>query len=77
MLLAIAYAAFRGKLGAVVANLSGTARGLLQPIFGVGTYRDAARLMPEPGEGLQMPYGLAIFTGTALAAGGIWIWQSW
>lgn len=76
VILAIAFASSQGRLGVVLANLSGTARGLLQPVFGIGSFRDAARLMPGASEGLQMPYGLAIFAGAALAAGGTWIWKS-
>jgi|SoiMethySBSTD1v2_1073268.scaffolds.fasta_scaffold306405_2 prepilin peptidase CpaA len=75
VVLAVAFASSKGRLGAVLANLSGTARGLLQPVFGIGSFRDAARLLPEAREGLQMPYGIAIFAGTALAAGGSWLWQ--
>ena len=75
IVLAVAFASSKGRLGIVLANLSGTARGLLQPVFGIGSFKDAARLMPGPSEGLQMPYGLAIFAGAALAAGGTWIWK--
>lgn len=75
VLLAIAFAATKGRLGAVLANLSGTLRGLLRPLFGAGSIADATRLMPGASEGLQMPYGLAIFAGAVLAAGGTWVWN--
>jgi prepilin peptidase CpaA len=75
MVLAIVFACAKGKLRSVLANLSGTARGVLQPVFGTGSIRDAARLLPGPSEGIRMPYGLAIFAGTALAACGTWMWR--
>jgi prepilin peptidase CpaA len=76
VLLAIAYALFKRRLGAVLGSLSGAAFGLFQPVFGIGSFRDAARLMPAADEGQPMPYGLAIFAGTALAAGGSWLCRS-
>ncbi|MFN0008439.1 MAG: prepilin peptidase [Planctomycetota bacterium] len=75
MVLAIGFAATKGRLGSVLANLSGTLRGLLRPLYGAGSIRDAARLMPGASEGLQMPYGLAIFAGAVLAAGSTWLWK--
>jgi prepilin peptidase CpaA len=77
VILAVVFASSKGKLAVVLANLGGTARGLLQPVFGIGSYRDAARLMPGASEGLQMPYGIAIFAGAVLAAGGTWLWKSY
>ena len=73
MVLAVIAAARKRRLGAVLGNVSGAMIGLLQPVFGVGSLRDAGRLMPAAGEGQQMPYGLAIFAGTAVAAGGLWL----
>jgi prepilin peptidase CpaA len=73
MVLAVIAAARKRRLGAVLGNVSSAMIGLLQPVFGVGSLRDAGRLMPGPGEGQQMPYGLSIFAGTAVAAGGLWL----
>jgi Flp pilus assembly protein protease CpaA len=73
MAFAIAFAMSKKRLAAVLGNISGALYGLLQPVFGVGSIREAGRLMPAANEGQQMPYGLAIFAGTTLAAGGLWL----
>ena len=79
MALAIAFALSKRRLGAALANISGAVFGLLQPVFGHGKLRqagrEAVRLMPGAGESQQMPYGLAIFAGSAVAAGTLWMWK--
>jgi len=73
LVLAVAFAAYKRRLRAVFANLSGALFGFLPAIFGVGSLRaagrDAGRLMPGADEGEQMPYGVAILAGALLAAG--------
>jgi prepilin peptidase CpaA len=73
MVIAVVFAASKGRLGTVVWNLSGTVFGLLGPTAGLASVREAGRLAPRPHEGLKMPYGLAILAGTALAGGGLWL----
>ena len=75
VVLGVLFALSKGKLAPVLGNLTGTAKGLLRPVFGIGTYREAAGLIPAAGEGLQMPYGIAILLGTTFAAGGTWLWN--
>ncbi len=68
VVLALAYAAARHRLPAVLVNIRGTARGLIDPLFGVGKLRDAAEHLPDAQQGLTMPYGLAILAGLTVAA---------
>jgi len=75
MVIAVAFAVSKRRLGPVLANISGAFLALLQPVFGHGKLRDAVRLMPGAAEGQKMPYGPAIFAGTALAAGSLWMWK--
>jgi prepilin peptidase CpaA len=75
MVIAVAFALSKRRLGAVLANISGALVGWIPPLFGHGKLRDAARLMPGAAEGQKMPYGPAIFAGTALAAGSLWVWK--
>jgi len=80
MVLGIAFAAVRRRLGSVRSNLKGAVLGLLQPVVGGGSLanarRDVARALPAVDDGEKMPYGLAISAGTVLAAGASWIWRT-
>ena len=80
IVLAIAYAAAKGRLASVLLNVSGAAKGFLAPLFTRGStrgsLRGAAQSMPAKEGALQMPYGVAIFAGAVLAAGGAWFWRT-
>jgi prepilin peptidase CpaA len=80
MVLGVAFAAARRRLGSVLSNLRSAALGLLQSVFGGGKLaharRDVARALPTVDDGQKMPYALAISAGTVLAAGASWIWRT-
>jgi prepilin peptidase CpaA len=83
VVLGVLHASLAGRLEAVLANVSGAARGLLVPFFarpsGALSYRrlDALRASLPAAEGaLTMPYGLAIATGMLLTAGGALLWNA-
>ena len=63
MVLGVAFAAWKKRLGAVLANLTGAAYGFLQ------------RSLPAVDDGQKLPYGIAISAGTVVAAGFTWIWR--
>ncbi len=62
--LGVAFAVWRKRLGAVLANLTGAAHALLM------------RSLPAVDDGQKMPYGIAISAGTVVAAGFTWIWRT-
>ena len=86
VLLGVLQATYAGRLETVLANVSSMARGFLAAAFsrveGVGPDMEGrldtirASLPPTaPDEGaLTMPYGVAIFGGMALTAGGAFLW---
>jgi prepilin peptidase CpaA len=84
VLLGVLQAAHAGRLEAVLANVSGAARGLCVPFFARSPGGDgsAARLdtlrasLPATQGALVMPYGLAIASGMLLTAGGAWLWNA-
>ena len=63
MVLGVAFAVWRKRLGAVLANLSSAAYALLQ------------RSLPAIDDGQKLPYGIAISAGTVVAAGFTWAWR--
>lgn len=74
---ALAFALGRGRMAEVVANVTGVAKGCLAPVFARGSVRDASFALPGgEGDRLRMPYGLAIFAGVCLAAGGEMLWRT-
>jgi Flp pilus assembly protein protease CpaA len=73
---AFAFARARNKLETVLADTRATARGVVLSVLGGGSLRQAAGLLPLPEDGQKMPYGIAIFAGVVLAAGGAWVWRS-
>jgi prepilin peptidase CpaA len=75
VILAVVWSASKQQLSSVLATVSGAAKGMLHPLFGVGSYRDLPGLMPSPEQGLKMPYGLAILAGTFVAGGGFFLWK--
>jgi prepilin peptidase CpaA len=84
VLLGVLQAARAGRLEAVLANVSGTARGLFAPLLARAPARGdrSARLdtlrasLPSTEGALTMPYGLAIASGMLLTAGGAWLWNA-
>ena len=80
LVLGVVFAATKRRLGAVLRNVLDAAWGLIQPVFGGGTLREAradvARALPSVDDGQKMPYGLAISAGTLVAAGAAWIWRT-
>jgi prepilin peptidase CpaA len=82
VLLGVLQAAHAGRLEAVLANVSGTARGLCVPFLARSPGDRAARLdtlrasLPPTHGALTMPYGLAIASGMLLCAGGAWLWNA-
>ncbi len=76
MVLGAAWAAAHGRLRPVLANLS--ALGWRLAVF-VGSRGRAGAIEGDkaaPGPMLPMPYGLAIFLGMLLAAGGVLVWRA-
>lgn len=70
VVLGLALALARGRLGAVVRRVGTAARsGLL--LVGGRMFRDVGAALPAPEEMETMPYGVAIFLGVALAGGGV------
>jgi prepilin peptidase CpaA len=73
-MLAIAYAILRGRMS----DLAGNLRAILWGAALVGFCRvkagDAQQVFPESQRMLRMPYGMAIFVGTLLAAGWVFLW---
>jgi len=64
MVLGVAFAAWKKRLGTVLANLTSAAYGFLQ------------RSLPAVDDGQKLPYGIAISAGTVVAAGFTWIWRT-
>ncbi len=74
IVMALLWAASRRRLAEVRSSVMLLARGVAQPLFGVGSLRDVPALMPSPDECQKMPYGPAICAGVAVAAAGTHLW---
>ena len=66
--LAVVWARREGRLRAVLADLSVTARSVTAPMFGVGSLKDIPDALPDVTQGQKMPYGLAICAGVLVSA---------
>ena len=83
VLLGLVHASQAGRLDAVLASVSGAARGLFVPFFAPPNGALSARrldpplaaLPAQPGA-LAMPYGLVIATRILLTAGGALLWNT-
>jgi prepilin peptidase CpaA len=73
--MAIAWAAFAGRLKAVLQSVAGLAMGVVYPLVGAGSFRDIPSYLPPVEDGQTMPYGLAIFAGVVLTGAGFLLWQ--
>ena len=73
--LGLAYAAWRRRLVPVLGNMSLIAMSAGLITFGRTKLTDAQSMLPDEKKMLQMPYGLAIFTGICLAAGSKLLWH--
>lgn len=72
-ILGLIYALLRGRLGSVLGNIWEMVVGL---IWCVRQHeRPTKGLFPKPAKMLKVPYGLAIFVGTCLTAGGVVLWR--
>lgn len=74
VVLALVYAHRKQRLRELTGTLSAGSKALVAPLFGAGSVRDVRSHLPGPKEGLKMPYGIAIFAGVLVAAGGRFIW---
>jgi Flp pilus assembly protein protease CpaA len=73
--MAMAFAAFAGRLKAVLQSVAGLAMGVVYPLVGAGSFRDIPSYLPPVEDGQTMPYGLAIFAGVVLTGAGFLLWQ--
>jgi Flp pilus assembly protein protease CpaA len=73
--MAVAWAAFAGRLRAVMESIGGLAMGVMYPLVGAGSFRDIPSYLPSVKDGQTMPYGLAIFAGVVLSGAGFLLWQ--
>jgi prepilin peptidase CpaA len=76
VLMAIAYSLWRGQLSKVLTSVSWATVGLFQLAKGQRPINGTSPYFPAVEDGEKMPYGIAIFAGTLLAAGGTWIWNA-
>lgn len=76
VLIALAYSLYSKELRATLNSVAGVGRGLVLPFFGLGSFRDLPELLPPIKGGKTMPYGLAIFAGVVISAGGLTLWRA-
>jgi prepilin peptidase CpaA len=72
--LGVAYSLLRGRGKAAGKNLSSMALWLPHVLLGAGRMRDRTGIWPAEQAMTRMPYGVAIFVGSCLALGGVWLW---
>jgi prepilin peptidase CpaA len=75
IILAVGYAAARGRGSEVVSNVRGMAQGLLLAGATRGKLSGTLAVDPASPARLRMPYGLAIFAGVFIAAIGVLLWR--
>ena len=72
-ILGLLYALLRGQLGVVLGNLRVMVMSL---VWCLGQrQRPTPALFPAPQKMLKIPYGVAIFAGTCITAGGVILWR--
>ena len=75
VLLALAFAHAGGSCLAALASVGCLARGTAAAVFGRLSLQDVQLLLPPARNTRKIPYGLAICTGAALAAGTVFLWR--
>jgi prepilin peptidase CpaA len=76
VVLALLFALFRGRFSKVVAGVTWATVGLLHLAIGNRPMKEGRTYFPTVEDSEKMPYGLAILTGTLLAAGITWTWTA-
>lgn len=74
-LIGIGAAIFKRQMAGVMANSFLIVWGLLPLLSGQRSWRQAQDAMPQPVGTLTIPYGLAIFSGTCVAAAATYAWR--
>jgi len=74
IVLALAFAVSKSRLRAVFSNLAAISRSAIYFIYGGRRLGDVHAVLPETKDMQAMPYGVAIFLGTSIAAGGRFLW---
>lgn len=75
MILGIAWSVAKKRFGSTMVNLMEIGRSFAFLVSGSLRPPEARAMLPET-KGMQpMPYGLAIFLGVCLAAGGMYLWR--
>ena len=75
IVLALAYAAAQRQLRPVLANISGVLVTFASAVRTRRGFADAVRDVPSADQMTTIPYGVAIFVGVCLAAGGLLVWH--
>jgi prepilin peptidase CpaA len=75
IVLALAYAAAQRQLRPVLANISGVLVTFAAAVRTRRGFADAVREVPSADQMTTIPYGVAIFVGVCLAAGGLLAWH--
>jgi prepilin peptidase CpaA len=75
IILALAYAAAQRQLRPVLNNITGVLIGFAAAVQSRRGYSDAVRDVPTSDQMTTIPYGVAIFLGVCLAAGGLLVWH--
>jgi prepilin peptidase CpaA len=76
VLLALGFAFARDRLGAALGHVARVGRAAVVMMVSRGRFREVAAFLPAPQEMQTMPYGVAIFVGVALSAGGMFLWSA-
>lgn len=72
--LGVVYALLRRRGLQTLRNLAGMTLTLPWVALGPGTLRQRAEVFPTGRAMTRMPYGVAIFVGSCVTAGGVWLW---
>ena len=76
MVLAVAFALARRRMGAALANIGSALRGAYLAFWSPKGMETAALLMPASQSMQKIPYAVAIFGGILMAGGGLLLWRA-
>ncbi|MEN6626004.1 MAG: A24 family peptidase [Candidatus Sumerlaeia bacterium] len=73
--LGLAYALLRRRAAQTWRNLAGMTMFLPWIALGPGSLRERASVLPTAQVMTRMPYAVAVFVGSCVTAGGVWLWN--
>jgi prepilin peptidase CpaA len=74
-ILAVGFALLGGRFKAALENLASFSRAIVFFLFGQRKWNDTQAFLPQVNDMQTIPYGIAIFVGVCLAAGGLCLWR--